>query len=117
MIGPLLAIAIAKALPALGSIENSRTRLPVRVSSIISLVSAFAESWFAQAAFAYLAQHTVVTVSGTSLHLPEPSGRIIPRVHGFPFGSPVFFSGLLVLALSEVFRQGLALKNENDLTV
>jgi Protein of unknown function (DUF2975) len=29
----------------------------------------------------------------------------------------LFFSGLLVLALSEVFRQGLALKTENDLTV
>ena len=35
----------------------------------------------------------------------------------FPFGTPIFFSGLLVLALSEVFRQGLALKSENDLTV
>jgi len=90
----------------------------VGVSLIVySLVSAFAESWFFHATFAYLAQHAVVTVSGTSLHLPAPHGTWVPRGNGFPFGSPVFFSGLLVLALSEVFRQGLALKNENDLTV
>ncbi len=81
---------------------------------VYSLVSAFAESWFLQATFAYLAQHAVVTVSGTSLRLPAPHGFSMPHGTG---GSPVFFSGLLVLALSEVFRQGLALKNENDLTV
>jgi hypothetical protein len=83
---------------------------------LFSFVSAFAEHWFSEAAFAYLAQHTTLTISGTALHLPPPHNRILPHV-GFPFGSPVFFSGLLVLALSEVFRQGLALKNENDLTV
>lgn len=83
---------------------------------LFSLVSAFAEHWFSEAAFAYLAQHTTLTISGTALHLPAPHNRIMPHV-GFPFGSPVFFSGLLVLALSEVFRQGLALKSENDLTV
>jgi hypothetical protein len=82
-----------------------------------SLVSYFAESWFVHAMYAYLAQHAVVTISGTSLHLPAPRGMAIHFGHGFPFGSPIFFSGLLVLALSEVFRQGLALKNENDLTV
>lgn len=83
---------------------------------LFSLVSAFAEHWFAQAAFAWLSDHTVVTISGTQVHLPSPHPRILPHVHG-PFGSPVFFSGLLVLALSEVFRQGLVLKTENDLTV
>ena len=83
---------------------------------LFSLVSAFAEHWFGEAAFAYLAQHTTVTISGTALHLPTLHNSILPHV-GFPFGSPIFFSGLLVLALSEVFRQGLALKNEHDLTV
>jgi hypothetical protein len=29
----------------------------------------------------------------------------------------VFFCGLLVLALAEVFRQGLALQRDSDLTV
>jgi hypothetical protein len=84
---------------------------------LFSLVSAFAEHWFAEAAFAYLAQHMTLTISGTALHLPPPHNRILPHVGFFPFDSPVFFSGLLVLALSEVFRQGLTLKSENDLTV
>jgi hypothetical protein len=83
---------------------------------LFSLVSAFAEHWFSEAAFAYLGQHTTLTISGTALHLPPLHHRILPHV-GFPFGSPVFFSGLLVLALSEVFRQGLVLKSDNDLTV
>lgn len=84
---------------------------------VFSLVSAFIERWFAHVMLNYVAQNAVVTISGTSLHLPAPHGAAIFSLHGFPFGSPVFFSGLLVLALSEVFRQGLALKNENDLTV
>jgi len=46
--------------------------------------------------------------------LPPMSGVPFPHSQG---GSPIFFSGLLVLALSEVFRQGLALKSEHDLTV
>jgi hypothetical protein len=79
---------------------------------VFSLVSAFAENWFARAVLDYLARHSVVTISGTSLHLPAPGDGI-----GVDGGHWVFFSGLLVLALSEVFRQGLALKNENDLTV
>jgi len=84
---------------------------------VFSVVSAFAEHWFGEAAFAYLARHTVITVSGTALRLPDMGMTLFPRFSVLPFGSPVFYSGLLVLALSEVFRQGLVLKNENDLTV
>ena len=83
---------------------------------VFSLVSAFGESWFSREMLIYLAQHTVVTISGTAVHFPVPEGTVISGGHSFP-GSPIFFSGLLVLALSEVFRQGLALKSENDLTV
>jgi hypothetical protein len=84
---------------------------------VYSLVSAVAERWFAHVMLNYVAQNATVTISGTSLHLPPPHGMAIFSLHGFPFGSPVFLCGLLVLALSEVFRQGLTLKNENDLTV
>lgn len=84
---------------------------------VFSIVSAFAERLFTRAMYGYLADHATLTVNGTALHLPPPHAFTIPMGHGFPFGSPVFFSGLLVLALSEVFRQGLALKNEHDLTV
>lgn len=78
---------------------------------VFSYVSAFAQRWFMHAAYAYLSQHAALSISGTPLHLPPVHGEMIPL---FP---PLFFSGLLVLALSEVFRQGLVLKSENDLTV
>lgn len=96
---------------------------------VFSIVAAVAESWFHHALFSYLSQHAWLTVSGTTIHLPpQPDFTVGGHAHftakaefssggGFPFGTPIFFTGLLVLALSEVFRQGLALKSENDLTV
>ena len=84
---------------------------------VFSLVFAAAESWFFHAAYAYVAQHATLQISGTPLRLPHGSQSVTISSGGFPFGTPIFFSGLLVLALSEVFRQGLALKSENDLTV
>ena len=81
---------------------------------VFSIVSAFAESWFLHAAYGYVASHSALTVEGKLLHLPQLTGTPFPHRQG---GSPIFFSGLLVLALSEVFRQGLALKAEHDLTV
>lgn len=84
---------------------------------LFSFVLSFAEGLFLYHLFAYLAQHAVITVSGTAVHLPAPAYEMLPKENGFPFGSPLFFSGLLVLALSEVFRQGLALANEHALTI
>ncbi len=84
---------------------------------VFSIVLAFAEGWFHYALYTYLAQHATVWISGTPIHLPYTGSYTFQSGDGSPFGSPLFFSGLLVLALSEVFRQGLALKNENDLTV
>jgi hypothetical protein len=82
---------------------------------IFSLISAVGESWFAQAMYAYLTEHTQFAISGTSVRLPPAENtQLVVRL---PFGSPVFLSGLLVLALAEVFRQGLALQRESDLTV
>lgn len=81
---------------------------------VFSIVSAFAESWFAHSVYLYLVDHATVTVSGAPVQLPQAKHMGWPHSDG---GSPIFFSGLLVLALSEVFRQGLALKGEHDLTV
>lgn len=79
---------------------------------VFSLVAGLGEMWFFHAAYDHFAQHTEIAVSGTPLHLP-PAGH-----HGFRVRlDSVFFSGLLVLALAEVFRQGLVLKRESDLTV
>ncbi len=101
---------------------NSFTPQSVRLVQIVgaalivfSLISAVGEIWFAHAMYAYLTEHTQITISGTSVHLPP--AEHMPSLGRFPFGSSVFFSGLLVLALAEVFRQGLALKRESDLTV
>jgi hypothetical protein len=83
---------------------------------VYALVSAIGESWFAYAMYGYLAEHTQIAISGTPVLLPpaEP-----PPWLGYesPLGSTEFFAGLLVLALAEVFRQGLALQRDNDLTV
>jgi hypothetical protein len=81
---------------------------------VFSVVSAVGESWFHFALYSYLAHNATLSISGMTVHLP-PLHRV--EIGGSPFGSPFFFCGLLVLALSEVFRQGLVLKRENDLTV
>jgi hypothetical protein len=81
---------------------------------VSSFVLAFAQDLFGQAVINYLLQHAVITVSGTQVHLPN-AGMI--QRHRFPWNAGMFFSGLLVLALSEVFRQGVALKKENELTI
>jgi hypothetical protein len=108
---------------------ESFTRQTVRLVQIIgvsllvfSIVSAFAESMFHLALYTYLAQHATIFISGTAIHLPQLQDIKFDGGHGhISFsgggGSPLFFSGLLVLALSEVFRQGLVLKSEHDLTV
>ena len=84
---------------------------------VFSVVSGIAENWFAWAAYDYFSQHTQIAVSGTPLRLPAASDH--PNLFGNAnlFGHSVFFSGLLVLALDEVFRQGLALQRDSDLTV
>ncbi len=82
---------------------------------VFSIAAAFAGSWFLHAIYGYLAQHATATISGTTIHLPA-SHSVRISSEGI-IGSSAFFSGLLVLALSEVFRQGLVLKRENDLTV
>jgi hypothetical protein len=81
---------------------------------VFSLAAAVAESWLEKAIFDYFKLHTAIpgfklqfeTTYGITLHGGEAS-----------FQWTWFLTGLLVLALAEVFRQGQALKRENDLTV
>jgi Protein of unknown function (DUF2975) len=82
---------------------------------VFSLIAAVGESWFAHAMYGYLADHTQVVISGTPVRLPPGDNQQV--IGGVPFRSSAFFSGLLVLALAEVFRQGLALQRDNELTV
>ena len=83
---------------------------------VFSVLSSAAESWFVHAMYGYLADHTQIAISGTPVRLP-PAESPSWLGYRFPFGSSVFWCGLLILALAEVFRQGLALKRESDLTV
>jgi hypothetical protein len=79
------------------------------------LLASIAEGWFAYAAWDYISQHTQIAVSGAPIKLPPASEHSwFGNIRIFDW---VFFSGLLVLALAEVFRQGLALKRDADLTV
>jgi hypothetical protein len=81
-----------------------------------AFVTSIAESWLAYAMYDYLVQYTQFAISGTPVQLP-PADR--PPLLGYesPFGSPEFLAGLLVLALAEVFRQGLALRRDSELTI
>lgn len=102
------------------SFSRSTVRLVQWVAGLLigfSFAAAFAQGLFEHAVIAYLTGHAVITVSGTPIHFPAPHYAAFPHGGGFPLGHPIFFTGLLVLALSEVFRQGLALKNENELTI
>jgi hypothetical protein len=81
-----------------------------------ALVSAIAESWFAYALYGYLVEHTQIAISATPVQLP-PAAAPPWLWYKSPFDSPEFLAGLLVLALAEVFRQGLALQRDSDLTV
>lgn len=80
-----------------------------------SVVAGLGESWFAWAAWDYFSQHAQIAVAGTPVRLPAAGNH--PWFDRSLFGHPVFFSGLLVLALAEVFRQGLVLKRDSELTV
>ena len=83
---------------------------------VFALVSAIAEGWFAYAMYGYLVDHAQIAISGTPVQLP-PAERPPWLGHGFPWHRSAFYAGLLVLALAEVFRQGLALQRDSDLTV
>lgn len=84
---------------------------------VFAYVLSFLQGLATHGIFTYFAQHAVVMSSGVEVHLPGPRYVMLPRGGFFPITNPLFFSGLLVLALSEVFRQGLALKKENELTI
>jgi hypothetical protein len=80
-------------------------------------ILSFGDGLLEHAIFSYFAQHAVVTVSGSQVHLPQPRYVMLPHGGFLPVMNPLFFSGLLVLALSEVFRQGVALKKDSELTI
>lgn len=83
-------------------------RLVQRLGTMLLIFSLINEGvgWWLSQQFADLFQTQSASSRGITISLDN-----------FLFGQPAALSGLIVLALSEVFRQGLALKRENDLTV
>ncbi|HTQ13265.1 MAG TPA: DUF2975 domain-containing protein [Rhizomicrobium sp.] len=82
-----------------------------------AVVASAIRGWYLRMVFSYLLQHTQIAVSGTPVRLPHISPGPPHFGAWLPFGDSLFWSGLLVLALAEVFRQGLALKRDAELTV
>ena len=86
---------------------------------VFTLFSAAATSWCNYALLTYLEQNA--TVQGLKMAF-----ALAPGLSGFTFSAVHFgvhldvwgiLTGLLILSLGEVFRQGLALEKENELTV
>jgi hypothetical protein len=74
-----------------------------------SLASGALDTWASLEVARYFVEH--VTIPGGTLHVAEAGSQF-----GLTLDS-AFFAGLLVLALAEVFRQGLALKADSELTI
>lgn len=72
-----------------------------------SLVQAVADSWVSA---------QMIDIFRTQIS-PAHNIRFMIGDGSPPFDCTFFLAGLIVLALSEVFRQGLILKRENDLTI
>ena len=83
---------------------------------VFAFIAAIGKSWFAYGMYAALADSTRVAVSGTPVLLPPAAAPHWLGVR-LPLLDSAFLTGLLVLALAEVFRQGLALQRDSDLTV
>ena len=84
------------------------------------IVGAITETWRIASVARYVEDHVTfeglrVVVSSSGLGWWERVIENASRYADFDFS--LFVTGLLVLALAEVFRRGLALKQENDLTV
>jgi len=75
---------------------------------VYQAVACAAGFWYARMIDAFLQQRVVTEGVKLKLHW---------GMEVFPVNPDLIITGLLLLVLSEVFRQGLALKKENELTV
>lgn len=85
-----------------------------------ALLSMAAKVWHDHAIVNYLSRHAAVQGLNLTFTAPAPSGDAAAVNLGhfaFQFNFDGVLIGLLVLALGEVFRQGLALQKESDLTI
>jgi hypothetical protein len=107
-----------------GEVFSDRNLLLVRRVGwifIANSVAGFAVAfWAAYVMGGYLGHHVALNGIGTGLLFPGGKGAVgfTMPLGTIPFSGPGgLLIGCLVLMISEAFRQGLALKTENDLTV
>jgi len=85
---------------------------------VFTFLSAAAATWHDHAVSNYLNQHATVQGLKMAFTVPHDNSFIFgSRQIEFHFSWMGILTGLLVLSLGEVFRQGLALKEENELTI
>lgn len=95
---------------------NMRLVYAIGISLIVySLTAAAADSWLTTALADYASQHLSFAHEGMRIVVTAGDGDV--STVGVSFGGSSFFTGLLVLALAEVFRQGLKLKRDSELTI
>jgi hypothetical protein len=86
---------------------------------LFTLLSAMAAWWHNRSIITYLQQHG--TIEGVKMTFKAPSANSIIVLRSDEFDIPIswggILTGLLILSLGEVFRQGLALKQDNELTI
>ena len=87
---------------------------------VFSLIFTVTAAWNNNKTEKFLKGH--VTVKGMSLTRPPDDGFVLNLDHddnhfGFRFDMKEILTGLLILCLGEVFRQGLLLKKDNELTI
>jgi hypothetical protein len=85
---------------------------------LFTFISAAVQWRYLQEITSYLNQHTMI--EGMRMSFTPPANHVIAsdsHHFEFQFSWSGILTGLLVLALGEVFRQGLVLKQENELTI
>jgi hypothetical protein len=85
---------------------------------LFTFLSAAATTWHDRAVANYLNQHDTLQEIKMAFVAPHDNSVIVGS-HNFEFHFSFvgILAGLLVLSLGEVFRQGLVLKEDNDLTI
>jgi hypothetical protein len=90
---------------------------------VFTCLSAATTAWHNHAIKTFLEEHADpqgIEIQGIKMAFTIPYSNSITvnsREFGFHFSWEGILTGLLVLSLAEVFRQGLALKQDNELTV
>lgn len=89
----------------------------IRYIGLLLVIETFARVALSLATAGYVANFVSDRVTVTGLDILAPSGFTLFYPEAIDFNLTQLITGLLVLCLAEIFRQGLKLKQESELTV